>query len=154
MQIDSTADSSKIRGWQQDIQGTGVTLARLYYLEVPVSVHYRVFDGLWAGAGVQYGRLTGGRAWQDIVMYPTSGAGPNARPTDYSAGYISLKDNAHAYAKIRSTDWRAVFDVRYTWRRFTLGVDYQRGLTEYAKGNRNTSWGLSLGYAFTRSGGF
>lgn len=151
--VDRQADSSKLPGWQQDTQVTTVTLKKLYYVDVPLSVHYRLLSNLWLGAGAQYSRLYGGAADQTIMMYPTGPVRSND-PALFSDGYVALKDNGEAYAKIRKTDWRALLDASYGWRRWTLEMEYQWGLGSYmvspAGKTRNTSLGLNLRYDLWR----
>jgi hypothetical protein len=126
--IDSTGDSSRIPGWQQDIEIHSITLKKLYYTGIPLTFHYRVFGSLYLGAGLQFFRRWGGVAQQSVIMHPTNGIGGDSV---FSTKVIRLNSNGSAYDKIRKDDWRILFTADYNWRRFTLGLRYQQGLSPY-----------------------
>ncbi len=67
---------------------------------------------------------------------------------------IELKDYRPAYSNLKRTDWRALFEMDYYWKRVTLGVQYQQGLGDYlytpvdgsAGKDRNSSFNVYLRY--------
>ena len=153
--IDSTSDSSRIVGWQQDLQINAVELQKLYYTEIPLSVHFGLFNNFYVGAGLQWSGLWNGVAKQTVTMHPTNGIGSD---TLYSSETIQLKSNKDAYAKIRKSDWRLLFEARYQWNRLTFGIRYQQGLSIYlpvlpdgsSGKDKNASLGIELKYDLWR----
>jgi len=149
--IDSSSDSSRLIGWQQDLQINRIELQKLYYTEIPLSLHYRLFENFYIGAGIQFSQLWNGIARQTITMHPTNGLGSD---TLYSSETVRLKSNNNAYSKIRKTDWRFSIEASYQWKKFTLGVHYQQGLSPYlsllpdgsAGKAKNASLGIELQY--------
>ncbi|MBS1661443.1 MAG: hypothetical protein JST68_10375, partial [Bacteroidetes bacterium] len=56
--VDSTKwDSSLLAGYSSYKQKTDVSINKLYYTNIPLSIHYQVYKGLSLGAGIQYSRL-------------------------------------------------------------------------------------------------
>jgi hypothetical protein len=128
--IDTTGgDTSHIPGWQNHLQYNYITLKKLYYTDIPLSIHYRLFDQFFLGAGLQYSRLWGAVGQEDIILRPTNGIGSD---TLYSSQMMGLKKNASkAYNKLARADWRLLLEADYHWRRLTLSARYEQGLSNY-----------------------
>lgn len=150
--IDSTSDSIFVSN-QVDLRVKRLSLEKLYYSTIPLTFHYRLSGSLYIGAGIQYSRLWGGIAQQDTFLRPASISNTSS-DSGISSTMVSIKNNAEVYAKFKKSDWRVLFEVSYTWRRFNLGIRYQQGLSPYlsvlpdgSKGkNRNNSLNLHLDY--------
>jgi hypothetical protein len=120
-----------------------VTLKKLYYTDIPLTVHYRIVAGLYLGAGLQYSRLWDGAAAQNI----------NGR----GSFNLDLKTQPATLAVIRKNDWRLLLDAGYVWRRLSLGVRYQQAAGSYlrtaeggVKPPRNSAVNLYLSYDIWR----
>ncbi|WP_431211555.1 hypothetical protein ACQ86N_37920 [Puia sp. P3] len=124
--IDSSGgDTTHIAGYPQYLEYSKITLKKLYYTDFPLTINYRVFKGLWLGAGIQYSRLWQAAGEDRITLRPSNGRGSD---TLISSKTIGLKTNDSVYNRLSGSDWRLLLEANYTWRRFTLGLQYQRGL--------------------------
>lgn len=126
-------------------QDTIIQVKKLYYFNIPLTVYYSPITNLYLGTGLQFSNLRSGLGLQNNVVHyiPGSGAnGPSVGPANTTANgilidsvtgttQIPLKENGPAYANMRKTDWRALFEVNYYWKRFTLGLQFQKALREY-----------------------
>jgi hypothetical protein len=141
-QIDSTGDTTSITPTGVVTTDTVVTLKKLYYTDIPLTMHYRVFAGLYLGGGVQYSRLWDGAAVQNI--------------TGRGNVDLDLKVQPVTLARLQKNDWRVLLDASYVWRRLSLGLRYQEGLGSYLRtaqqGSKphNSSLSLSLSYDIWR----
>ncbi|MDR3714307.1 MAG: hypothetical protein P4L51_15930 [Puia sp.] len=151
--VDSSADSSTRANYQGYLEIQKVTLKKLYYTDIPLTIHYRAFGNLYLGAGLQYSRLWGGVAQENAHLQTSNVNGPTF-DTLSTSGMIALKNNPRAYGKFRKEDWRFLLEADYAWRRFTLSLRYQQAFTPYlpalpdgSKGkDRNASLSLHFGY--------
>jgi hypothetical protein len=153
-QIDSTGDSSRLVGYQGYIQDTIVTLNKLYYTDIPLTVYYRVTGHFYLGVGLQYSRLWGGNTTRRVVLHPTNGADTNLVLNSNLA--IDLKNEPGASAHLNMSDWRILLDAAWSWKRLTLGLRYQQALSSYTRGGeggskaRNTALSLYVSYDIWR----
>jgi hypothetical protein len=140
--IDSTGDTTSVTPTLVVVTDSIVTLKKLYYTDIPLTIHYRVFAGLYLGGGVQYSRLWDGAAVQKI--------------NTMGAFDLDLKNQPATLAKLQRNDWRVLLDASYVWKRLTLGLRYQEGLGSYLRtaeqGSKphNSSLSLSLSYDIWR----
>ncbi len=126
-----------------------VVLKKLFYADLTLTIHQRIWKGLWLGAGVDYSRLTGGAAIQNVIMVPLSGQTPD---TIYRSETGAI--TGPGYAKISKSDWRGILEAEYVWRRLRVGVSYQQALTSYLpaladgskSNNKNSSLSIHLSY--------
>jgi hypothetical protein len=131
-----------------------VTLVKkLYYLNFPLIVYYTPVKSLYLGAGLQYSNLRNGVAFQNnVIHYTGPGAGIADSVRDFKL--VSLKDNRPAYNNLKKSEWRAIFEASYYWKRVTLGLQYQQALGDYLHvpvpgstgKDRNSSFNLYLRY--------
>ena len=155
--IDSTARDTSNAPVTGYFYRTDMILKKLYYWDVPLSFHYRVFDGLTLGAGIQYSRLSGAIGQKKIVLTPIFGG----KDSVYDQQLTGLKqDTLGGYRKLSTSDWRILFEADYQWRRWTLGLRYEQGLKAYlpvsidgTQGHdKNTSFSIHLYYDLWQSG--
>jgi hypothetical protein len=155
--IDSSGgDSSHLPGWQSYFQFNSNTLKKLFYNDLGVSLHYRVFDHLWLGAGLQLSLLSGGAAYTQLVMRPNF---PGGVDTTFAGNVFALKDSSSVYGKLKKTELRGFVELDYTWRRWALGLRFQQAFQSYlptlpngtSNPYRNASWGIHLRYDLWRS---
>lgn len=109
-------------GQVQTVQTT-VSINKLFYFNVPLSIHYTVFDHLDLGAGLQYSRLTNGIGVFNR-NYNTGGTTADTTATK------SFKGDS-IYKEIRTHEFRFLVDANYMWKRFILGVRYNQALSKF-----------------------
>jgi len=145
--IDSSGgDTSRIPGYPQYLQYNKVTLKKLYYTDIPLTINYRVFKGFYLGAGIQYSRLWQAAAEDRITLHPSNGFGND---TLFSSKTISLKNKDSAFSRLARSDWRLLLEADYVWRRFTFGLQYQLGLNTYLPMNPSGSKGTDKNSSFS-----
>jgi hypothetical protein len=132
-----------------------VELNKLYYLNVPVSINYSPLPNLYIGAGLQYSYLRKTILEEVECMWAKDASGWKMTSETKT---IKVKSNPNAEAKsnngrgrgstpgtpvpvmtqldtvaqkFRSSDWRFLADAHYNWKRFNLGVRFNRGLNNY-----------------------
>jgi hypothetical protein len=133
-----------------------VQLNKLYYLNIPFSVHYSPVKNLYIGTGIQYSRLT-------RTVYTDEQATWEKRSGDWKKTNSNKKVAVANPAKVkkehkektngnnsnpgqppltetlidtmamsfRTTDWRFLADAHYQWKRFNVGLRYNAGLNNY-----------------------
>ena len=149
----TTYNTNSVAVGTSDTLTTTVALKKLYYTDVPLTLYYSPFRHLFIGTGLQYSHYRGGVALQSTKGSRTDSAGYAIVDINTSQ-VITLKDTAAKKIDIRETDWRALFDINYNWKRFTLGARFQSPLTNYlltkpsgSQGtDRNSSFGVYLQY--------
>jgi hypothetical protein len=153
-QIDSTGGpDTTYNPYQSTFKDTVISLEKLYYTDIPLTVHYRVAAGLYLGGGLQYSRLWDGAAVQRFDSRPFNGSSAVSSSGNWN---LDLKYDAGALARLRRSDWRVLLDVAYRWRRVTLDLRYQQSLTSYVRPGqggsspRNSSLQLNLSYDIWR----
>ncbi len=104
-----------------------VTIKKLFYFNVPLSIHYSPVPNLSVGAGVQYSRLTNG-----VGLYEDKGLArrPGATDTLITSKVQSFKQDT-LYQKMKTQELRILFDISYKYRSFILGARYNRALRNY-----------------------
>lgn len=107
------------------VEQNSVIIKKLFYFNLPFSVHYSPFKNLYLGAGLQYSRLSNGvGVVENVVM--TTGAADSVKVTKA----YSFKGDS-IYQKMRTNEFRVLFDVNYTYKKFILGVRYNQALSRF-----------------------
>jgi hypothetical protein len=101
-----------------------VAINKLFYFNLPLSMHYTVFDHLDLGAGLQYSRLTNG-----IGVF-NSNYGQNGVDTLETTETKSFKGDS-VYQEIKTHEFRFLVDANYTWRHFIFGLRYNQALSKF-----------------------
>lgn len=110
---------------------TSISARKLYYFNLPLTVHYSPVPGLYLGAGIQYSALLSGVALSEKKQ--SWGGGPGGGPREMTIKYEYSKFSHDSLScMLKSTDWRLVLDFNYYWNRFTVGFRYNQGLSDYA----------------------
>lgn len=104
-----------------------VTIKKLFYFNVPLSIHYSPVPNLSVGAGVQYSRLTNG-----VGLYEDKGLArrPGATDTLITSKVQSFKQDT-LYQKMKTQELRMLLDISYKYKNFILGARYNRALRNY-----------------------
>lgn len=137
-----------IAGTPTRIQSSA-SIQQLFYFNLPLSVHYIVFDNLNIGTGLQYSRLTNA-----IGSFDSSVTNLGSPDTVNTKSTHSFKGDT-LYQKIRTAELRFLFDASYTYKHFIFGIRYNQALSKFINvqigpgqttQGRNTSLQLYLRY--------
>ena len=145
--VDSTGgDSSTISPFQGYRQYNVYSAKKLFYSELSATVHHRVFNNLWLGAGFTYGHLQGAVGDRQLLMKATN---PGVSDTVLTSEIVSIKSNDTAYNRISRSDWRFLLDAEYRWRRLTLGLRYERAVNSWLPVQPDGARGAQNNQSFT-----
>jgi hypothetical protein len=100
-----------------------VAINKLFYFNVPLSVHYTVFDHLDLGAGLQYSRLTNG-----VGVFNSNYN--NGSIDSLSTETKSFKGDS-VYREIKTHEFRFLVDANYNWKHFIFGIRYNQALSKF-----------------------
>ena len=128
---------------------TSASIQKLFYFNVPLSVHYEPFDNVNLGAGLQFSRLSNAIGSFDSTI-----------STQGSPDTVNLKATRSfkgdpLYQRIKTNEFRFLMDASYTYRHFIIGLRYNQALSKFiniqvAPGqitqSRNSSLQLYLRY--------
>jgi hypothetical protein len=104
---------------------TSIFAKKLYYFNLPVSIHYSPFPGFYLGSGLQFSSLISGIALTEERKW-AQGGGPVYVKEQYSR---FRKDTLSD--RINGNEFRLLLDANYYWSKFTVGLRYNQALTNY-----------------------
>lgn len=110
---------------------------KLYYFNVPVSIHHSPFPGFYMGTGIQFSSMLSGVALTEEKKWTSGGNGTLLRET-----YTRFKNDSLAQ-RINGNEFRVLLDANYFFNRFTVGLRYNQALSNYI------SFQLSPGVPYT-----
>ncbi len=121
------------------MQVTSSVFARkLYYFNVPVSVHYSPFKHFYLGTGLQFSSLLGG-----VAEYETIRTGMVRSDSIYQSTYSRFgKDSIGS--RLRGNELRLLLDANYYWNRFTVGLRYNQAFSNYISLRPSTTASYTL----------
>jgi hypothetical protein len=141
---------------------TSVYIQKLYYFNLPLSVHYSPIKHLFLGAGIEYAKMTNGVAlFQQFSSSsdPTgTGYNPSLIDTIHYSKLQSFKGDS-IYKTLHTQEFRVLFDANFQWKGFTLGLRYNQALERFINVQisssqvtqaRNSSLQLYLRYTLWR----
>jgi hypothetical protein len=118
-----------------------VYLDKLYYLSIPVTIHYSPLKNFQTGTGLQLSRLVksiltdeqavwqnGMEGWQKTIVNKqiySKSPGANSNNGSTPARVDTASQN------FKSTDLRMVLDANYNWGKLNLGFNFNMGLSNY-----------------------
>ena len=91
-----------------------IPIKKLFYFQLPLSIHYSPFHNWSVGLGLQYSRFNSG------LTYTEDTAGNRAEP---------IKDYPNVH--IKSSEFRGLVSVDYTFKKWMLGISYDAALTRF-----------------------
>ncbi len=114
---------------------TSIFIKKLFYFNVPFSIHYSPVKNLYIGAGLQYSLLTNGVALQQQSK-PIGFGNVNTnvlspRDTLFISSKIENFKSAPAYKELKTYELRFLFDINYQWKQITLGLRYNQAFTNF-----------------------
>jgi len=98
---------------------------KLYYFNVPVSVHHSPFPGFYMGTGIQFSSMISGVALTEVRNRTTGGANMLVSET-----YTRFKNDSLSQ-KINGNEFRVLLDANYYFNNFTVGLRYNQALSNY-----------------------
>jgi hypothetical protein len=103
-----------------------VLIKKLFYFNVPFSIHYNVFRKLDVGAGLQFSRLSNG-----IGLFENRLINTTTSTTDSTSSLSKSFKGDTLYKKIKTNEFRILLDASYTWKSFIFGVRYNQSLSKF-----------------------
>jgi hypothetical protein len=107
------------------VQQNSVVIKKLFYFNLPISIHYSPIKNLYVGAGLQYSRLSNG-----VGLYEDKVLVPGGSDTVKAAKLYSFKGDS-IYQKMRTNEFRLLLDLNYTYKRFIIGARYNQALSRF-----------------------
>jgi hypothetical protein len=96
-----------------------VYIEKLFYFQLPVSVHYSPFPNWSVGVGLEYSRFSKGIAYNPSF--------PGTKPT-YLSKYPTLR--------IEPSELRGLVSLNYTFRNWVVGISYDAAFTRFMNTQR------------------
>lgn len=115
--------SSEVAGQPGISQQKSVYIQKLYYFNLPLSLHYSPINNLYFSAGLQFSSFQSGLVSIQEKQY-VSQSGPD-HPMSVSNSVVKFKDDSIA-GTISPNEWRWQAGAEYYWNRFTVGLRYNR----------------------------
>ena len=104
---------------------SSVYARKLYYFNVPVSVHYSPFKHFYMGTGLQFSSLLSG-----VAMHEKIRTGMVSSDSIYQVSYAKFSSDSISN-KLNGTEMRLMLDANYYWNKFTVGLRYNQALSNY-----------------------
>lgn len=99
---------------------------KLYYFNVPLSIHHSPFPGFYMGTGLQFSSMLSGVALTEEKRYTAAGGnGTLVKETYTRFRNDTLSDRIHG------SEFRVLLDANYYFNRFTVGLRYNQALSNY-----------------------
>lgn len=97
---------------------------KLYYFNVPVTIHHSPLPNFYLGSGIQFSSLLSGVAlYEDRKVYGSQEVLINERYDKFSRNALAQRMNG--------TEMRLLLDMNYYWERFTVGLRYNQAFNNY-----------------------
>ena len=120
-----TTDLSAAQAGAGTSQQKSIYIQKLYYFNLPVSLHYSPISNLYFSAGLQFSSFQSGLASIEERQYTTV-SGPD-HASSITNDVLKFKDDSIA-AKIAPNEWRWQVGAEYYWNRFSVGLRYNQSL--------------------------
>jgi hypothetical protein len=98
---------------------------KLYYFNLPVSVHYSPFMHFYMGTGLQFSSLLSG-----IALHEQIRTGMVSSNELYHTSYAKFSNDSIS-SKLNGNEMRLMLDANYYWHKFTVGLRYNQALSNY-----------------------
>jgi hypothetical protein len=114
---------------------SSVTINKLFYFNLPLSVHYTIAKNLDLGMGLQYSQLTNGigvfnSGYSAFNNNNTNTNNPTTTIDSISTQTKSFKGDS-LYRELKTRELRWLLDVNYTYHHFILGLRYNQALSKF-----------------------
>ena len=113
-----------------------IYIQKLYYFNLPVSLHYSPINNFYFSAGLQFSSFQSGLVSIQQKQYATL-TGPD-HATSISNSVVKFKDDSIA-AKLSPNEWRWQVGADYYWNRFSFGMRYNKSFKDLLNVNLSSS---------------
>ncbi|RYZ44327.1 MAG: hypothetical protein EOP49_27350 [Sphingobacteriales bacterium] len=120
---------------------SSVYARKLYYFNVPVSLHYSPFKHFYMGTGLQFSSLLSG-----VALHEQLRTGAVSSDSIYTTRYAKFSNDSISN-KLNGNEMRLMLDANYYWNRFTVGLRYNQALSNYV----NTRVAPSVPYTLDKN---
>lgn len=103
-----------------------VYIKKLFYFNVPFSIHYSPAKNIYLGTGLQFSHLKNA-----VGLYENKRVGSTSQDTSNTAKFQTLKSDDTTYSLLRTNEWRFLLDANYHWKRLTLGLRYNQAFNYF-----------------------
>jgi hypothetical protein len=104
---------------------SSVSAQKLYYFNVPLSLHYSPFKNFFMGTGLQFSSLLSG-----VALTEEQRTGMVSSDSMYTATYSKFRNDSIS-DKLSGSEMRLMLDANYYWNKFTVGLRYNQALSNY-----------------------
>jgi hypothetical protein len=104
---------------------SSVSAEKLYYFNVPLSVHYSPFTNFYMGTGLQFSSLLSG-----VAMHEELRTGMVSSDSIHTVSYSKFSNDSISN-KLSGSEMRLMLDANYYWNKFTVGLRYNQALSNY-----------------------
>lgn len=98
---------------------------KLYYVNIPVSVHHSPFPGFYMGTGIQFSSMISG-----VAMNEERKMSPGGGSSLLSETFSRFRNDTLS-RKLNNNEFRVLLDANYYFNRFTVGLRYNQALSNY-----------------------
>jgi len=110
---------------------SSVSINKLFYFNLPLSVHYTIVKNLDLGTGLQYSQLTNGIGVFNSINPYSNGVTINNPITDSTISQTKSFKGDSFYRELKTHELRWLLDVNYTYHHFILGLRYNQALSKF-----------------------
>ena len=103
-------------------------IKKLFYYNLPLSIHYSFFKNFYIGTGLQFSLLTNGVGMFGSKVDSSTNGYSTYIHTSFQNGNLK---NDPAFKEIKSNEWRFLFDVNYEWQNIVFGIRYNQALSNF-----------------------
>jgi hypothetical protein len=104
------------------------TIKKLFYFNIPLSVHYSPFKNFYIGTGLQFSLLTNGVG----SFYSMLDSSTNGNSTFLFTSYKTDKlKNSSVFEQFKKSEWRFLLDANYQWKNLELGAKYNQAFNNF-----------------------
>lgn len=126
--IRSTLLYNHVSTWGPNMYSTqSIYAKKLYYLNIPVTVHYSPFPRFYLGTGLQFSSLVSGIALTEEKKW---NGGPGGTSIMVKERYTRFRNDSLS-RKINGNEFRLLIDINYYWNRFNVGLRYNQAFSNY-----------------------
>jgi hypothetical protein len=109
------------------VSAASVSVEQLFYINVPLSIHYSPIKDLSLGVGLEYSRLQNAIGSFDTTF---TNSFPSRVVTVVGKHSTPLKGDT-LFHRIRPNELRFLVDINYTYNRFVFGARYDQALSDF-----------------------
>ncbi|MHA4843241.1 hypothetical protein ACX0G7_03700 [Flavitalea antarctica] len=104
---------------------SSISAEKLYYFNVPFSLHYSPFKHFYMGTGLQFSSLLSG-----VAMHEQVRTGMVSSDSVHTVSYSKFANDSIS-DKLSGSEMRLMLDANYYWNKFTVGLRYNQALSNY-----------------------